>query len=176
MGGVETQQRLEPMVAAAMGASLSVTLHFIRLFRLPQGGSVTLASALPVWIVARRFGFKAGLACGATTGLLLAMLEARPVHWLQPITDYPLAYGVLGLAAMTSSPIRGALLSTAARFAIHVASGVAFFSSFAPPGTSPLMFSLAYNASYVLPDLILALCLLVALQTRAPHLLVKSPS
>jgi thiamine transporter len=35
-------------------------------------------------------------------------------------------------------------------------SGVIFFASFAPAGESPVLYSAAYNASYLLPELVIS--------------------
>lgn len=162
--------RLEALVSSGLAAALAVMLHFVRVWKQTQGGSVTLASALPVFLVARRYGLKTGVACGVATGTLLAILEGQFVHPLQPFIDYPLAYGLLGLSALTQIPALGATLATVARYATHVASGVLFFSSYAPAGRSPLVYSLVYNA-FLIPDLAIALALMKVMESQAPHLL-----
>lgn len=167
-------RRSEVLVACGMATGLSVVLHSCRLFMLPHGGSVTLASALPIWVVARRYGLRAGFAAGACTGIASFLINPVVVHPLQPLLDYPLAFGMLGLAALTRSPGLGAALSTVARFAVQVASGLVFFAHTFPKAFDPLAWSMIYNL-YLLPDMVIALALLRAVQARAPQLLGISP-
>lgn len=43
------------------------------------------------------------------------------------------------------------------RLLVHTISGVVFFAEYAPSGQSPIMYSLIYNASYILIEVILTL-------------------
>jgi thiamine transporter len=173
MGDVK-EDRTQRMVACAMAISLSVVLHLIRIFELPQGGSITLGSAVPIWIVARRFGLASGLVTGAGTGLLLLMLQGKAVHPAQAILDYPIAYAALGLAALTPRAEMGAGLSCIARYACHVTSGVVFFASAAPASLDPKLYSLLYNL-FMLPDMAVALAIFQLLRIQAPQLLGDPP-
>src|SRR5687767_669825 len=101
IAGDARMDRTEKMVACALAIALSVVLHLVRVFELPQGGSITLGSAVPIWIVARRYGLGAGLTAGAGTGLLLLLLQGKVYHPVQALLDYPIAYATLGLAALT---------------------------------------------------------------------------
>lgn len=164
----------EAVVAAGMAIALSVVLHFFRLIALPNGGSVTLASVLPIWIMARRYGLRAGLITGASTGCVLFVLKPVVVNPLQVLVDYPLAWGSVGLAGLTPFPILGALLSTVARFGIQVASGLTFYAHTFPKALDPMVFSLLYNL-YLVPDMVIALALYGLLVGRSPELLGLPP-
>lgn len=166
--------RTEKMVACGLAVALSVVLHLVRVFELPQGGSITLGSAVPIWIVARRYGLASGLSAGAGTGLVLLMLQGKAVHPLQAVLDYPLAYGMLGLAALTPHAEWGAGLSCLARYACHVTSGVVFFASAAPKSLDPTLYSLLYNL-FLLPDMAVAQILMQMLRLQAPQLFNEAP-
>ena len=58
------------MVEAAIMVALATVLSFIRVFKLPWGGSVTLLSMLPIVIFAIRRGTKAGLGCAVAYSLI----------------------------------------------------------------------------------------------------------
>lgn len=161
---------VEPIVASGLAIAMSVVLDQVRIFRLPLGGSVTLGSSVPIWMIARRYGWRWGVATGAAVGTAMLILGAVVVHPAQAELDYVLAHGALGLAGLTRRALTGAGMSVAVRFALHVLSGVVFFRSQVPATFSALGWSLLYNASYLGPDLMLNLVLLGSLTSRAPQL------
>jgi thiamine transporter len=164
--------RTEAMVATSLAIALSVLLHFFRI-GLPHGGSITLGSMVPIWIVARRYGLRSGLMAGIGTGLVRMLLAPKILHPLQGLLDYPIAYGVLGLAAIPPSAAFGASLSCLVRYAVHVTSGVVFFGSMAPAALDPLMYSLLYNLSYWLPDMAVALGIFSLVRRTRPEMLAE---
>jgi len=159
----------ETLVACGLAISLSVVLSHFRLFRMPYGGSVTLGSSVPVWIVARKYGVWEGLKAGFGAGTILMLLGTQKIHPVQVLLDYPFAWGALGLAGLTTSSVKGGLLSVAVRYALQVLSGVVFFASMAPKGSDPLVYSLLYNL-YLIPDLAVAIVFMAWIEIRAPHL------
>ena len=58
------------IVEGGVSIALSFVLSFVVLFKMPLGGSVTLASRLPIVIFAIRWGAKKGLLAAAVLGLL----------------------------------------------------------------------------------------------------------
>jgi thiamine transporter len=107
------------------------------------------------------------LGAGAVAGLLQLILGGYVVHPLQALLDYPLAFGVLGLAALTPRPLwLGLTLGTFLRLVCHVLSGVVFFASYAPEGTNVWLYSTVYNGSYMLPNLGLSIILTYILWPR----------
>ena len=69
----------------------------------------------------------------------------------------------MALAIAAAVPGRiylGAVLAFAARFLCHYISGVVFFGSYAPPDTSPYLYSLVFNATYLVPEAVICLLLL----------------
>jgi thiamine transporter len=160
------QQKVRILVEAALAAALALALSYLRLWHMPQGGSVSLEN-VPILIFALRWGLKAGLGAGAVAGLLQLILGGYVVHPLQALLDYPLAFGVLGLAALTPRPLwLGLTLGTFLRLVCHVLSGVVFFASYAPEGTNVWLYSTVYNGSYMLPNLGLSIILTYILWPR----------
>ena len=45
--------------------ALALALSYIKLFKMPFGGSVSIGS-LPLMLIAARYGFKTSLVCGIT--------------------------------------------------------------------------------------------------------------
>ncbi|ADQ03637.1 proton-coupled thiamine transporter YuaJ [Caldicellulosiruptor owensensis OL] len=149
------------LVYGGVAISLSFILSFIKLYRMPQGGSITPASMLPLFAYAYMFGPFAGIVAGMAYGILQLIQDPYVVHWAQLILDYPLAFGALGFAGFFRKNLPlGILAGGFGRFVFHVISGVVFFASYAPKGTSPLLYSIIYNATYLAPDL--AVCFVLA--------------
>jgi len=160
------QQKVRILVESALAAALAIALSYLRLWRMPQGGSITLEN-VPILIFALRWGLKAGTGAGAVAGLLQLILAGYVVHPLQALLDYPLAFAALGFAALAPSPLwLGLATGTFLRFACHVLSGVIFFASYAPEGTNVWLYSAVYNGSYMLPNLGLTIILTYILWPR----------
>jgi len=67
----------------------------------------------------------------------------------------------IGLAGYFKNRILlGTIVGSCGRFICHFISGSVFFASYAPPGISPYWYSLMFNATYLLPELIICLIIL----------------
>ena len=156
--------RVVPLAALCLG--LAFVLALIRVWTLPFGGSISL-EMMPLILLALRHGLWVGIAAGAVYGLLDLLIDPFIVHPVQVLFDYPLAFGVLGLAGFFQPTVRGAILGTVvavlARFLCHFVSGVVFFASYAPEGWNPFVYSAAYNLAYLVPSLAVALIAVVVL-------------
>lgn len=149
-------QRVRILVESALCAALSVVLSYFKLFRMPQGGSITLEMA-PLLFLAYRRGFKWGIGAGAMSGLIQLLFGGYVVHPAQAILDYPLAFGCVGIAGLFGKrTVLGTIVAGFARLLCHVLSGVIFFAEYAPEGQSPWIYSTVYNATFIIPALILS--------------------
>ena len=160
------KERIRGLTEGAVAVALTVVLSYIKIWRMPQGGSVTL-EIIPLFIYAfRRGGFR-GIYAGAAAGLIQMLLGGYVVHPLQAVLDYPAAFAALGVAGFMRR--RWTLGVTAAAFmrvCCHVLSGVVFFASYAPEGTRPLLYSIIYNGTFMLPGLVLSLVFVWILEKR----------
>lgn len=154
-------ERITVMVEGALAVALSVVFSALRLWSMPQGGSITL-EMLPLFLFALRRGGRYGCAAGAVSGLMQLLTGGYIVHPLQALLDYPLAFGALGVAGfLRDRPLWiGLTLGALLRFLCHVLSGVVFFGSFAPEGSNVWVYSAVYNASFMAPTLVV--CVLLA--------------
>ena len=143
------------LVEGALAVALSVVFSALRLWTMPQGGSITL-EMLPIFLFALRRGGKAGCAAGAVSGIMQLITGGYIVHPLQALLDYPFAFGVLGVAGFfRNRPLwLGITLGAVLRFFCHVLTGVFFFGSFAPEGTNVWIYSAVYNSTYMVPTLL----------------------
>jgi len=153
---------------AAMCIAISFILSCIKLYRMPQGGSITAASMLPMIAFIIACGPLQGAVAGCAYGLLSLIQDPYVIHPVQMLVDYPLASGALALGGLVCYlPVRkelklplAVLLGGIGRYAMAVLSGTVFFAEYAPVGQSALIYSLIYNISYLGPDV--ALCALIA--------------
>ena len=149
------------LINVALMLALTIVLHQLRIFHMPQGGSVTLGAMVPLLFLTYRYGAGIGCLAGFVYGMINLMQDAFIVHPLQVLFDYPLPYMALAIAAAVPGRIYlGAALAFAARFLCHYISGVVFFGSYAPPDTSPYLYSLVFNATYLVPEAVICLLLL----------------
>jgi len=150
-------KRLIMLVEMAMGIAIAIVLSQFRLFRMPQGGSVTLM-AIPLLVIAFRWGGKAGFLTGVGTGVIRLFLGAYVIHWAQFILDYPLAFSAVGLAGfLGSKPLAGLVAGGAGRFFFHFLAGMVFFGAYAPEGTPVAIYALTYNLTYMGPEILLSI-------------------
>lgn len=156
------------LAIAAMCVAISFVLSCIRLFRMPQGGSITVVSMLPLTLFCVAFGPLQGLVAGCAYGLLQLIQDMYVIHPLQLLVDYPFAFGAMALSGFVGClPIKdslklplGVVLATIGRYIMAVISGAVFFAEYAPADQGALVYSLIYNISYLGPDALL--CLVVS--------------
>ena len=87
----------------ALCIALSTVLSFITLYKMPQGGSITLASMLPMFLFAYAYGVGPGMLVGAAYGFVQFLQGGLYfVHPVELLLDYPLAFAMLGLAGLSN--------------------------------------------------------------------------
>jgi len=178
----------ETILATASGGmaiALSTVLSLIKLYDMPQGGSITPASLLPIFLCALAFGPVWGIGIGAVYGLLQFIISPFAAHWASIILDYPLAFALIGLAGLFAAKhsertaernvlrriglvplwrvIVAIVIGISGRFLSSFLSGMIFYGIYAPEGQSAAIYSLVYNASYILPDMVIIFIVLIPL-------------
>lgn len=150
------------LVYGALCVALSFLLSYLRLFEMPQGGSITLCSMLPIALYANWFGTRDGLIAAFACGILQFIQKPIAVHWLSPVLDYVLAFTCFGLAGLfpKSLPL-GLLVGGIGRILCSTISGAIFFAEYAPENMNPWIYSIIYNTISLGPDALI--CILVAL-------------
>jgi thiamine transporter len=165
----KTVRLTESAIMLALGTILSV----LPIFNLPYGGSITVCSALPILVVAYRYGTAWGLFTGAAFGVLQMFLGMNNVmYFTTPLSiaavillDYVLAFAALGLGGafrkrcttQTAALLSGTLLYSVVRYTLHVLAGCTVWAGLSIPDNAALIYSLAYNATYMLPETIVTL-------------------
>ena len=162
------------LVEGGLCIALSFVLGYIKLFSMPQGGSVTAGEMIPIIIFALRHGSLPGIVVGALYGFVQMLFGGSIFHPVQAILDYPVAFGVLGLSGLFSSEfektksvvpvIKGASLGIVLRMIAHTLTGAIFFASYAPEGQNPWAYSIIYNASYLLVEFAITIVIIYLLR------------
>lgn len=141
------------IVYGSLCIALSFVLSYIRLYRFPQGGSITPASMLPIYIFAIMFGPTAGILAGFAFGMIQLIQDPYVIHWAQFFLDYPLSFGALGLAGLYRKNLGiSCLIGGFGRFLMNFLSGVIFFGSYAPEGMNVFLYSLIVNGLVIGTD------------------------
>ena len=151
---------------ASLCIALAFILSYVKLYEMPQGGSVTLASMLPIFMFAYAYGVGPGLAIGFAYGLLQFVQGGWFVHPIQFLLDYPLAFAMLGFAGIARKlpdnwgMIPGILLGAFMRFLCAFLTGVFFWGDGAGE-QNVLVYSAVYNGTYLIPETII--CMVIAM-------------
>ncbi|MDD6089888.1 MAG: energy-coupled thiamine transporter ThiT [Candidatus Limivicinus sp.] len=161
--------KLRALCEGAVFVALAQVLGYIKLFELPQGGSISIAM-LPIFVYCARWGFGPGMLASFAFSILQLLLDgAYAWGWQSMIGDYILAFSVLGLAGLFHSSktgfFTGTVVGSAARFLVHYFTGVLVWGEYMPETffgmtmTTPWFYSALYNGSYMILDMILCLLL-----------------
>ena len=165
------QTKTTKLTRAAVMIALATALSFFRVIQLPNGGSITAGSMIPIIFVSYFLGWRYSLLTAFTYSLLQMLLQGIAVppvenflyYTLVIFLDYILAYTVLGLAGIVSGKIKnttlkyitGSTVCVTLRFICHLISGIIIWDVYAPEGQSVFLYSLTYNGSYMLGELII---------------------
>ena len=144
------------IIHIALMLALSIILHQLRLFHLPQGGAVTLGAMVPLLLLSWRYGPGIGALSGFLYGMINLLQDPFILHPVQVLFDYPLPFMAMGLAGLFPKRIYLATaLAFTGRFLCHFISGIVFFGSYAPEGMSPAIYSLTLNGSFMLTEFLI---------------------
>lgn len=161
--------QVRALTEGAVMVAAAVALSFVKVVDLPNGGSINL-SAFPLILYAVRWGVGQGLLSGLVFGLTNMLLDgAVGWGWQCIILDYMLAFSALGLAGLFKGKswgvFAGAVVGNLGRFVFHYISGVTLWRIVEPTAvsgleglgtfSSPSLYSIVYNGSYMLPNLII---------------------
>ena len=160
------------LTESAVMLALTVVLSYLKLLDLPYGGSITLCSMLPPIFIAYRHGLGWGLSVGLANGLLQLLMGVSNLSYATSaaaavciiLLDYILAFTITGLGGIfkkafksqTTALVLGTALVCVLRYAFHVISGCTVWAGLSIPTNEAFIYSVCYNATYMLPELLIA--------------------
>ena len=148
-----TQAITVSAIMIAFAVAISAICAAVPFLNLPFGGGFTIASMLPIILVAYMYGTKWGILTAFTYSIMQMLLGFNTVSsfflpgdsqmlWYRAIIvcliDYVIAYTVLGLGGVfrkkfspTKAIVLGSVFAISLRYLAHIISGAIFFGSWA---------------------------------------------
>ncbi|MDD3336614.1 MAG: energy-coupled thiamine transporter ThiT [Eubacteriales bacterium] len=137
------------------------------------GGGITFCAMLPLVMIAQRHGTKWGVGCALVYSLIQLVLGLSNVQYAPDaltaigiiLLDYVLAFSVIGFSACFNKFFKdrrwgvvvGIVVTFSLRLLCHFLSGLIIWEVLWPNGEgwAPAVWSIAYNASYMVPEMII---------------------
>lgn len=191
---MSTQKRkntkISMLTECAVMLALAFALSCAKLFEMPMGGSVTVASMLPIMLISVKYGIGTGLATSAAyslTQLMQAFASANVFPYCESgealviciLFDYVVPFTLIGLAGVFHqikltknvelNVYAGIISVVILRFFSHFITGVVIWKQWAPDGMGKYLYSFLYNAGFLSIDFLI--CIVCAILIfRKPEL------
>lgn len=167
------QSRIRILTECSILIALGTVLSVLKLVDMPYGGSVTPAAMFPILVFAYRHGIKWGLGGATVYAVLQQLLGLENLSYFTTwqsvvgiiLLDYIVAYVAVGLGGIfrhleknqSLALFYGAILVSVLRYVCHVISGAILWVTcdFAIPNGAEVIYSIGYNATYMLPEAII---------------------
>ncbi len=140
----------------AAAIALAFLTSYIRVVKMPWGGSVTLCSMLFICLVGYWYGVKAGVMTGLAYGILQFLQEPYVLSGFQVCCDYVLAFAALGLSGLFMNSrgglVKGYLLGAFMRGVFHALGGYLYWMDYMPdnfPQQLTAVYPILYNYAYI---------------------------
>ena len=167
-GGIN--RRVLRLTEGAVMMALGTVLSFVKLIDLPYGGSVTAAASVPLILLSYRYGVGFGCFAGLAYGLLQLTFSSSLSYvtgfWSVAavvVLDFLVAFAAVGASGafrrMKNQPralMCGAITYGVLRYLLHVVSGATVWAGISIPTAAALLYSVGYNATYMLPETVIA--------------------
>lgn len=145
---------LKKMIVIALFSAMAFVLSFIKIWSLPQGGSINLLPMLPIMLISVLYGKTEGITCGLIYGILSLITGGHIVSIAEAILDYVFANVALGLAGVVGTKTKiqilsGSIIAVFLSVFSNIVSGVYFYGMYAPKDMNLWWYSILYNLSSV---------------------------
>ncbi len=182
----DTKKFTKALVESSIMVAFATVLSLIKVIEMPYGGSVTPASMLPIVIISYRHGMGMGLMSGVVYAALQQLLGLNNLSYVTGwqsvlaviILDYILAFTVAGLGGLFRGRLRekGAATLPASqrlelglgmgtvcvlRYILHTVAGATVWAGLSIPTEAALVYSIGYNATYMIPETIVGVLVAV---------------
>lgn len=150
----------QQLVTCAVALALAYVTSYIKIFKLPFGGSVTLFSMLFIVLIGYWYGAKIGILTGLVYGIFQFLQEPYVLSLFQVCCDYILAFGAMGVAGFFSKSkkhglVKAYLVAILARGAFHALGGYLYWMDYMPsnfPKSLTALYPIIYNYSFILAE------------------------
>ena len=175
----EKRKSARALTEGAVMIALATVLSILKLVEMPYGGSVTPASMLPILIVSYRHGISTGLMTGCVYSLMQQLLGLNTLSYFTTwqsilaviLLDYIIAFTVIGVGGVFKGKFKkanndtgsiqsvelgvGMLFVCLLRYICHTVGGATVWAGLSIPTEAALIYSLGYNATYMIPETII---------------------
>ena len=163
-------QNTRRLVESALMIAIGTVLSELKIGSLwAFGGGLTIGSMVPLVIFSHRWGTKWGTFTAFVYSLLQMILGIDNIQYATGVgmaiaiilLDYIIAYTVVGLSSMFGSGraaiIGGVAVTLGIRFLCHFLTGWMIWDALWPNefGMTSVVYSLCYNGSYMLPEIVI---------------------
>lgn len=168
---------IRALCEGAIMIALAQILSYVKLYELPQGGSIS-PGLIPIFLYCVRWGFGPSMLVSAAYAVLQLILDgAYAWGWQSILGDYLIAFTLLGLGGlcwkMKGGFYLGALVGTIGRFIANYITGATVWAEYMPEEflglhmSTPWIYSALYNGFYAVFNLLLAYIVIFLLQRTA---------
>ena len=145
----------------SIALALSTILNIFKIYRFPQGGSITLGCMVPILIITFAYGKEVGFLTGFLYGLINLLTDPYIIHPIQMLFDYPLPSMAMGLAGFfRNRKYIGVFVAFFSKFLCHFISGVVFFGQYAPANMGSVLYSIVINLPLVAGEMVICMVIL----------------
>lgn len=158
------------LVFCAVLLALGFTTSFVKIIRLPLGGSVTLCSMLFITLIGYWYGPKIGLICGVAYSILQFIQDGGSyvLSPLQACLDFFFAFTALGVSGFFYKKKNGLyigyIVAILARGLFHTLGGYLYWMDYMPesfPKSLSFIYPFVYNYSFILLEGIITIIILL---------------
>ena len=172
--------KIKMLTESAIMLALAFALSSAKLFEMPLGGSVTVASMLPIMVISFRWGSRAGLMTAflysitqalqaLAAGNVFPYCEGMDTLIICVVFDYIFPFTILGIAGAFYGRFKntnvdfivGASFVVLLRFCSHFLTGVYIWGQWAPDGMGKYLYSFLYNGGFLGADFAILMVVLV---------------
>lgn len=169
---MQTFSKVRRLTESGVLLAVAFVLSVVKIIEMPFGGSVTLGCMFPIVLLSYRFGTGTGLLSAAAFSLLQLLTGLNSLSYATSwqaavaivLLDYVVAFAVLGLGGIfrkvlhgqNTALLCGVVVTCLLRYVCHVISGCTVWAGVSIPTSEGLLYSLSYNAAYMVPETLIA--------------------
>ena len=162
--------RVTTLTFTGVSIALAFVLSYVRIWKMPWGGDITLLSMFFVTFVGYLFGAGTGFAA-AFVYSILQFIQSGGTYMLTPFQvccDYFLAFTALGASGFFRNKknglIIGYIVAVFLRGVFHTVGGYLYWMDYMPenfPASLAVIYPIAYNYSYLIAEAVITLVVIL---------------